>query len=666
MGITVAKASTIPNPAQEASLSSRLNTATPQKAGTTTAASSPVSKKRTGKEKNSFGAMVRGFSGERDSDRHETHARSGSSATGATSTMVSDPSGQGSTTKSSSASAAADKTAQESADTQNSAQAPTFQLSLSDQEDDASSPKSASVQDTTQDQDADSVQSSSDPAADAGQQIQNMQGWPALMLAQTVMPVQVTTTQAPNSTGSSATAAAGTASAATMTSGTAQAGTILSASAALSAIMTTLASASGAQAAPSAQSMPTAAQSTASQGGGRAEKSLLASQQAQVAAAAQGNDTASIPAPDTTATANTPGTATAGGDIVQAAVGQATVPVNASGSAVAAPLSSSSRFASIHSAASSTTTTAPSAQSVQTGDGTAASQSSQTASVSNVTVQTSARMDSRDGLASLSASPDHTASTGYNAVTAPSGEAVANAEQQGGLSDHSEMSGDDRGEDTQKADAPTPTNITLSSDLSAPTAFSIEHAGQTADTEATQTLNQADGDDEVSSQFVSSPGISRSADGRTSVSMTIMTGDSTPVHVHLEGTDGVTTGIVLQSEDEATARHLANNRHELVTALGATGMEVNNLKIDVVAATDNGANLNDQGAGNGATYDGSASGGMSGNGAGQNGGQSFSGSAWGSGFVSPAQGGVDIDGGTSDAATGAGRTYAGSGINITA
>lgn len=286
-------------------------------------------------------------------------------------------------------------------------------------------------------------------------------------------------------------------------------------------------------------------------------------------------------------------------DTLLASIGQqATAPVMSQGSAVSSPLSGRTSPAALSTSSSATTPVAVSAQPAQASDGTTTPQQSQTAGVSNITVETSARADSRDSLASLATSPDHTASAGYNAVTAPTDGAgiVAGTEHQGnGLSDHSGTSEGERGDDAQQqAGTASPASMTLSTDLSAPSAFTLEHAGQTTDTQSVQAQTQTDEEDEAGNQILSSPGISRSADGQTSVSMTIMTADSTPVHVRLEGTDGITTGIVLQSEDEATARHLATNRHELVTALGATGMEVGNLKIDVVAATDNGANLTDQ------------------------------------------------------------------------
>lgn len=76
--------------------------------------------------------------------------------------------------------------------------------------------------------------------------------------------------------------------------------------------------------------------------------------------------------------------------------------------------------------------------------------------------------------------------------------------------------------------------------------------------------------------------------------MTVMTSDSTPVQVHLEGVDGTTTNVVLQSADAATTQHLSHSKHELIAALDAAGISVENLKIDVVSASNNSNQTNDQ------------------------------------------------------------------------
>ncbi|WP_025811504.1 flagellar hook-length control protein FliK [Komagataeibacter kakiaceti] len=431
-------------------------------------------------------------------------------------------------------------------------------------------------------------------------QVQGMQAWPALMLAQTVMPAQTTAPQGQKPVGTSSSSATGTAAASTMTSGSVQTGSMLSVTAALDTILAALSSASPAQSAPSAQTMPGATPSSLSPATVADGSVTPRAKQTQIASVSIPATNSLQPTQDSsTGTDTVSASAPTEMDTLLASIGQqATAPVMSQGSAVSSPLSGRTSPAALSTSSSATTPVAVSAQPAQASDGTTTPQQSQTAGVSNITVETSARADSRDSLASLATSPDHTASAGYNAVTAPTDGAgiVAGTEHQGnGLSDHSGTSEGERGDDAQQqAGTASPASMTLSTDLSAPSAFTLEHAGQTTDTQSVQAQTQTDEEDEAGNQILSSPGISRSADGQTSVSMTIMTADSTPVHVRLEGTDGITTGIVLQSEDEATARHLATNRHELVTALGATGMEVGNLKIDVVAATDNGANLTDQ------------------------------------------------------------------------
>jgi hypothetical protein len=148
----------------------------------------------------------------------------------------------------------------------------------------------------------------------------------------------------------------------------------------------------------------------------------------------------------------------------------------------------------------------------------------------------------------------------------------------------------------------------------------------------------------------------------TGVSMTVMTADSTPVHVRVQGSDGVTTGVVLQSEDAATAHHLANTRHELVAALDAAGVNVGQIKIDVVSASDTGNNASQQDNGGMA---GGAFGGAD-TSAGQGGHQPSGGNAWAGGALPAIQGlaadQAQVDGGASPAT----RSYDGRGVNITA
>lgn len=152
--------------------------------------------------------------------------------------------------------------------------------------------------------------------------------------------------------------------------------------------------------------------------------------------------------------------------------------------------------------------------------------------------------------------------------------------------------------------------------------------------------------------------------------MTIMTDDSTPVHVRLEGTDGLTTGVFLQSEDVGTARHMADNRHELVAALSAAGVDVSNLKIDVVtASSNNGDNFQDQNQNqnaDGTAYNGGFSGNMSGGSSGHNGQQSYGSSAGSTNSITSDQGAGNPETQSGSHSTRPSGPYAGSGVNITA
>lgn len=144
--------------------------------------------------------------------------------------------------------------------------------------------------------------------------------------------------------------------------------------------------------------------------------------------------------------------------------------------------------------------------------------------------------------------------------------------------------------------------------------------------------------------------------------MTVMTADSTPVHVRVQGSDGVTTGVVLQSEDAATAHHLANTRHELVAALDAAGVNVGQIKIDVVSASDtsNNASQQDNGSAAGGAFGGADTS------AGQDGNQSSGGNAWTSSALPATQGLAAEQAQVGGAAATTTRTYDGRGVNITA
>ncbi|MBM9401188.1 hypothetical protein JUN65_06275 [Gluconacetobacter azotocaptans] len=290
-------------------------------------------------------------------------------------------------------------------------------------------------------------------------------------------------------------------------------------------------------------------------------------------------------------------------------------------------------------------------------------QQDQATTVSSVAMAASSQ---NDRLTPFPASADHAASSGYSVAPPPTGgmETVAATDFQNGMAGNSDASDGEPEGNGQKAEAEAPNTLGLSIGVSQPGSFSVAHEAKAADAHPDHAEAQRNGDVDTEGQIISSPSLSRPSAGPTSVSMTVLTADSTPVHIRLEGTDGVTTGVVLHSADEVTARHLANNRHELVAALDATGMETHNLKIDVVNAGDSGGNINDQGAGGQAAYDGSSSGGAPGNGAGQNGRQSPGSGAWSAGGVFAGQAGNDTNGG--DGARGLVRAYGGPGINITA
>lgn len=127
-----------------------------------------------------------------------------------------------------------------------------------------------------------------------------------------------------------------------------------------------------------------------------------------------------------------------------------------------------------------------------------------------------------------------------------------------------------------------------------------------------------------------------SADDGT-LSMMIMMGESAPVTVRVENSDGVTTGIILETGDPDIVRHLSGNKHELIEALGAAGLDASTMKIDIVASTQNtdssfGHNQESGQqnlASGGGDTSGSLFGGMTDRGAGQNNG----GNAWRPGSV---------------------------------
>ncbi|MBB2156069.1 hypothetical protein HLH33_07060 [Gluconacetobacter diazotrophicus] len=279
---------------------------------------------------------------------------------------------------------------------------------------------------------------------------------------------------------------------------------------------------------------------------------------------------------------------------------------------------------------------------------------------------------------SRSASPDGGDVLGYGAtLTAVGGTAtVEDARFQEGAGGHPGASDHGQEGSGQAATAGSANDTGLPVGIALPGSFSQALDGKFAVAQSAEGGDRTDGghaagnrtagDAEGGAQSLFTSSLARPSDGSTSLSMTVLTDDSTPVHVRVEGTNGVTTGVVLQSEDAATARHLASSKHELVAALDAAGVDGNKVRIDVVPPSHGTGGQQDQGSGGGSANSGNFSGGMSGNGAGQNGGQSYQGNAWNSGSASLGQGGVDSEGDGGDGSTMPVRASAGSGINITA
>lgn len=647
MGITVAKASDLlSSSTQKTSLSGGTGTTTTRRSTGTKTASATSSRKSYDKEGNTFDALVKGHGTQDDNEENGY----GTHGTGTASAITSD---NAPSSRSGAVTSRHGSQKQDATDTQATAASTPSVPSSSTGNDASSSAKPAT---DTNGQQADTTTTPGSTETDASPQVQTLQAWAAMALAQTI-PVQgqeqtsspstrTSTTNASDETdGTSGTQPAQAATDAVLTS---------NGNAVMGMLVAAIPSASPTQPAPSARSGPSVSptgSSTTSVPVGNLSIALSVDTDAADTQVSDNNSANSMP------------TATTGMDTLLAAVDQVTSGhVTTSGrSDTAAPVSTPA-----------ITSSSPSVQSTTQTDDTASAQqpSSQNATVSNVVVATSSRADSRDSLAALSTATDYTASPAYNAVTGAAGEvagAVSGTSAQNGLSDHSDNTGQEMDEGTQNTESRIPADLRLSTaGLAVPTSFTLEHEGNATDTQSVQMDSRTDDGEESGIRFLSSPAVSQSSDGTTSVSMTIMTADSTPVHVRLEGANGITTGVILESADDATSHHLASNRHELVTALGASGIDVGNLKIDVVTAADNNGNLNDQDTAGGAAYDGSSSGGMSGNGSGQNGGQSFAGNAWGGGFAQPGQIGTDMNGDDANGSLRSTMMNAGSGVNITA
>ncbi|MBB2158652.1 flagellar hook-length control protein FliK [Gluconacetobacter sacchari] len=238
------------------------------------------------------------------------------------------------------------------------------------------------------------------------------------------------------------------------------------------------------------------------------------------------------------------------------------------------------------------------------------------------------------------------------------------------MAGHPDSANTDRDETNAQANPRTASVLDPALGLAPSGTFATTLNNTLSETRADPSQKPASASHETDGHITSSPITTQSVDGSTSLSMTILTDDSTPVHVRLDGTDGQTTNVILQSEDQATARHLADNRHDLVAALGAAGVDVSNLKIDVVAASSGNSNdFQNQGQGqnaDGTAFGGNFSGGMFGGGPGQNGQQSYGGNLWNANTAFPGQGTGDIEAQKSVRSARSSDSQAGSGVNITA
>ncbi|OUI85263.1 hypothetical protein HK12_06190 [Acetobacter orientalis] len=107
--------------------------------------------------------------------------------------------------------------------------------------------------------------------------------------------------------------------------------------------------------------------------------------------------------------------------------------------------------------------------------------------------------------------------------------------------------------------------------------------------------------------------ITQPSGSNNSLAMTVTMADSTPVTVRFGNSAGVTTSIVLESGNADVLKHLSNNKHDLIQALGAAGLDTSTMKIDVVAPTqsaDNSGNQNLANSNQNTAFGGNNAGGM--------------------------------------------------------
>lgn len=130
--------------------------------------------------------------------------------------------------------------------------------------------------------------------------------------------------------------------------------------------------------------------------------------------------------------------------------------------------------------------------------------------------------------------------------------------------------------------------------------------------------------------------ITQPSGSNDSLAMTVTMADSTPVTVRFGNSAGVTTSIVLESGNADVLKHLSNNKHDLIQALGASGLDTSTMKIDVVAPTqsaDNSGNQNLENSNQNTAFGGNNAGGMFGGMAEHGGGQNGNGQTWQTGSV---------------------------------
>ncbi|WP_281641265.1 hypothetical protein [Acetobacter orientalis] len=130
--------------------------------------------------------------------------------------------------------------------------------------------------------------------------------------------------------------------------------------------------------------------------------------------------------------------------------------------------------------------------------------------------------------------------------------------------------------------------------------------------------------------------ITQPSESNDSLAMTVTMADSTPVTVRFGNSAGVTTSIVIESGNADVLKHLSNNKHDLIQALGAAGLDTSTMKIDVVAPTqsaDSSGNQNLENSNQNTAFGGNNAGGMFGGMAEQGGGQNGNGQTWQTGSV---------------------------------